>query len=567
MSKHLKKSYNKCKKCDGTIYNKITKSFNNCDCCQPYECYPEPYCIIGPQGPVGPQGLSGPVIKSANILLCGVTTILINPNLDQNILIGNIVEDLCFSLVTSALYEWNGNDWIILQNQPNENFYYLNKTTNIIYYINENGNQTLKEACNLTKGTKLLIRSTGDFWTLQEDCTWLIECNFKGINGPQGPSGPIGLTGAQGDIGPQGPLGICCKCLEKNNCYDLKNICPSSCTHFAKYRVSNDNNPNPLYHENNNEYWQEFDKNGYCKIGMKDENKVCITATNDIDDENYPQYLTRFILKEHKKTISKLEGTISLKLTQDTDWINNAIVYIWNYYTCKWDCLLKVDISDNVICKTFEINSNNPDKDVTDYIDESYGVFIFVTTALPVNGTNCTTGSICLCLDYIKICITAAKCLVGPQGPAGEPETCTTDSNGLLSHVEYDKSDCGRSYILFAEKLTYNDTTVPIDLIGNWNSLSFIPIPCETVMIFKAYIIARQDTDTANSAIFKIKGFVRNGAILEFLGVPEVTTVYSNNNNLIITVNLNVPYDGVTINVTGTDDNIKWFGKVHIVQL
>jgi len=136
----------------------------------------------------------------------------------------------------------------------------------------------------------------------------------------------------------------------------------------------------------------------------------------------------------------------------------------------------------------------------------------------------------------------------------------------FISHIEYDNEDYGKSYTLFGERITYNNNYKHLNIMGDCNAFDYVPIDENTVSLIKIKIIAKDCVDMSVVSIFKIRGMVKNGSVLEFLETPSINRLFGNE-ELMVSLELDNEYNGMYINVKGNCDKIKWFGKIEIIQL
>ena len=190
----------------------------------------------GDKGPDGPTGDKGPMGDDGNLIKCadvcpGVAANRQPTNLDIGYEVGTFwlyMIDLSVKTDQLAeLYTYNGVTWV--SDPSKDSFTYQQTLT--IPPIEETGGmfwQVVKDgidytATNLSSlclvGDVLFDDTTGNLYTLMDDCTWALKCTLDGPTGPQGPpgensdqdltgpTGPDGLTGMTGLPGIEGPMG------------------------------------------------------------------------------------------------------------------------------------------------------------------------------------------------------------------------------------------------------------------------------------------------------------------------------------------------------------------------
>jgi hypothetical protein len=372
----------------------------------------------------------GTTIKYASTLLCGVVI----KSMENSNLNCSYEHCLCLDLSSGIIYILNNHKCDDIIDKPKIPFHYLDIVNNIFYIVYTGIHQvkTLTDEYNLSKNDKLIINGTRNIWILGCNNTWQLECNIQGEHGIQESShgdpdiicpkepidkivydsqdyhnridSPQSVGESHGIIGERKN---CCKCL---NIYNFKNIKFPSKSHFTKYRLSDNNNPNPTHHTNINKYWKEFNQNGYNKIGAKNESTVYLTS-NLKHDIQYSQYLIRIFPKELSKLICKIKGSISLK-TNNNDILPDLVIYMWNNFDEKWDVIRKTKCNNELIYNKFDTSSIN--EDARDYIHNLHGLYILVTLNLPIN-ENYMIGSISIYLDFVEFDISFGDGLIGSK--------------------------------------------------------------------------------------------------------------------------------------------------------
>lgn len=146
---------------------------------------------------------AGSHIKFIDILFFGSVVIASSSKIT---ILGHNIGDYCLARDTSDVFQWNGNNWVLFNPQPDNEFYFYDNANQIIFKC-ELGMVATEFQCAI--GDALIDTLSCDIYVLTEENKWVRKCNLAG---PIGPTGENGMDGSQGPMGLTGPKGTQIKC-------------------------------------------------------------------------------------------------------------------------------------------------------------------------------------------------------------------------------------------------------------------------------------------------------------------------------------------------------------------
>lgn len=147
-------------------------------------------------GHTGPTGPCGTIIKCGEIILYGMSA----HNDAAKVNVMGTTGDICLTLDSGVLYEWNGTTWQIAQPQPSLPYYYYATDTLKLWYVTQLGIPPIDVICKTPwQGNIFLDTLTSNLY-VETPCGWELKCDLRGATGPTGPtmyinSSIIGVTG------------------------------------------------------------------------------------------------------------------------------------------------------------------------------------------------------------------------------------------------------------------------------------------------------------------------------------------------------------------------------------
>jgi len=167
--------------------------------------------ISGPSGPTGPTGVTGSMIKCLSIQYEGIALLVTGEKLLSS---GTFDGELCLSLDTSTLFEWNQSTttWNIVNPQPSVPFYFRELDSSLIYEILLVNSPSQVLICG--ENDVIIDSNNNRLYGRTGTNQWELKCEMKG---PKGATGYTGLTGPTGWMGPTGTSIECINIINRGS--------------------------------------------------------------------------------------------------------------------------------------------------------------------------------------------------------------------------------------------------------------------------------------------------------------------------------------------------------------